>query len=221
MQVTFGIFPLKYPVGVDVNLIKCGSSALNKIKNFLSGMKYKKTQEEHLQEAKIARKEEEQQKGVHVEEEDEAISIEEDLESGGMDEETEEDAEVAARLGGAQGNSRYGGVVVSDTARGSSSCSRLRVFGGFGIDLGAIDIFLTMSRAWIKGLEAAVALGLSLVKDAKKNKASSEGAVAKAWLPTKASLRSTWLSLVLLIRSKMVPCKICSASMRTIHRIIS
>ena len=55
--------------------------ALNKIKNFLSGMKYKKTQEEHLQEAKIARKEEEQQKGVHVEEEDEAISIEEDLES--------------------------------------------------------------------------------------------------------------------------------------------
>ena len=37
----------------------------------------------------------------------------------------------------------------------------------------------------------------------------------------KASLRSTWLSLVLLIRSKMVPCKICSASMRTIHRIIS
>ena len=90
MQVTFGIFPLKYPVGVDVNLIKCGSSALNKIKNFLSGMKYKKTQEEHLQEAKIARKEEEQQKGVHVEEEDEAISIEEDLESGGMDEETED-----------------------------------------------------------------------------------------------------------------------------------
>ena len=45
-----------------------------------------------------------------------------------MDEETEEDAEVAARLGGAQGNSEYGGVVVSDTARGSSSCSRLRVW---------------------------------------------------------------------------------------------
>jgi hypothetical protein len=197
MQITFGVFPLKYPVGIDANLITCGRAAINKIKNFVAGMKNKKTREEHAEVAKESEEskgrgagagEGEKENEEENEEEKDLESVQDDLESGGMDPETEEDAEMAGSLGVAEGNSAYGSDVVSHTARESPSCSRLRVFGGVGIDLGAIDVFLTASRAWIKGLSAAVAFAMSVRKNGQKDRKSAEDNVSKAWLPTKREL---------------------------------
>jgi hypothetical protein len=203
LMLTFGLFPFKYPVGVDANLIKCGSSAMAKMKNKISAMKRKKKEaEEEASLEEGEEKEDAKREGAgRGDSADSVVSangaaedaadatakdasgrqIERDLESGAGEEETDEEFEAANKLETAQGNSEYGLTTASKTARSSKSCSRLRVYGGIGIDLGALDLLLTGMNAWWKAIKAGISLVGAHLKKREDN-------IETAWLPSKREL---------------------------------
>jgi hypothetical protein len=179
LMLTLGLFPFKWPLGVDADMIKCGASAISKIKNKISAMKRKKKQEQETtqldEQAAVV-----PTTGAEAADHD-ADMVEHDLEDGTAEQETQEEAESANQLETAQGNSEYGIGTASDTAQSSPSCSRLKVYGGVGINLGAIELLLTGLKGWYKAIKAVVALAAAHMK-------ASDTALETAWLPTKREL---------------------------------
>ncbi len=165
LMISFGLWPLKYPIGIDIDVSKCGPTMLSWLKSFLQRKFVGRG--DNGKDAKAAK--------ASGRQSDTMDSINAEHGHHLTD-------ENKAALAAAQDSSGYATGVVSEAAPagGSGACSKLHVYGGVFLNLGFVDLAITALRGLKSAVAALKATAIAMVERAKL------GAVT--WTPTKREL---------------------------------
>ena len=182
IMVSFGLFPFKYPIGLEWDLKECSKVITSKLKNMIGtyGKEAGGTQVES-DEKSIGDAEFEATPTVDSGEAGTARTAAVDP----SNEETAETESAILQLDSARDNTDYGLGVIRESANEDDGCNSLNIYGGVEVDLSLIEMALYTASSFHSGLKAAAAITMAVVQS--KNEDLND--LARAYTPTKQELQ--------------------------------
>ena len=181
VMLTFGVFPFKYPLGIEWDLRKCTKVLTSKMKNLMSTFGKEGGEDKIDREGTSGDIEFEAKPNSDAGEAATARTAEVDPSDG----DTAEMETSLQQLDSARDNSEYGIGVMQTSATEDDGCSSLNIFGGVEVDLSVIEMALMSASSFHRGLKAAVAVvGAAVVSEQ-----DFQNDQARAYTPTKRELQ--------------------------------